>query len=156
MRPDDCLAIVEALINTRNGSPTQAELRKATSVAYYAIFYALCRNTADCFVGAAEAGRSEWAWRQAYRAVDHGFARRQCLNQRVMARFPPEIRFFAKNFVWLQEQRHAADYDPSVIIDLEYAQSCRDEAAQSLAALAEASEKDRYDFAVWVTLRHRA
>ena len=156
MRPDDYLAIVDALMNARDGRPTQAELRKAVSVAYYAVFYALCRNTADCFIGAAGDGRSEWAWRQAYRAVDHGFARRQCQNQRVMARFPPQVQSFANNFVWLQEQRHAADYDPSVSIDLEHARSCRSEAALALAALAEASEKDCYDFAVWVTLRHRA
>ena len=155
MRPDDYLAIVDALMSAHNGRPGQAELRKAISIAYYAVFYALCQNIADCFVGTLGDGRSEWAWRQAYRAVDHGFARRQCQNQQVMARFSPEIQSFANNFVWLQEQRHVADYDPGISIDLDHTQSCRNEAVLALAALAEASPKDRYEFAVWATLRHR-
>ena len=156
MRPVDYLAIVQALINAHDGSPTQAELRKAISIAYYAVFYALCQNTADCFVGAAGNGRSERAWRQAYRAVDHGFAQRQCQNRQAMAGFPPEIRFFASSFILLQEHRHVADYDPSTSIELDLARACMSEAKQAIDALAEASEQDRHDFAVWVTLRHRA
>ena len=155
MRPADYLALVEALMNANAGSLTQAALRKAISATYYAAFYALCQNTADCFVGAAGDSRNERAWRQAYRAVDHGFARHQCQNQQVMAGFSPEVQSFASSFIWLQERRHAADYDPGFSIDLEQAQACLREATQALSALNAASEQDRRDFAVWITLRHR-
>ena len=155
MHPVNYLGTVEELMNAHGGSPRDADLRKAVSAAYYAVFYALCRNTADCFIGAAGAERSERAWRQAFRAVDHGFARRQCQNRTAMAGFPPGIQSFAESFIYLQEKRHAADYDPNITLDLEEVQDCLDEAAQAVAALDATSQKDRCDFAAWVTLRHR-
>ena len=152
MRPADHFAIVEALLSAHSGNPTQAELRKAISIAYYAVFYALCLNSADCLIGI---DLSDRAWRQAFRALDHGFAKRQCKNQQVMAGFSPGIQLFATNFVALQEKRHAADYDPSITLDIVEVQACLDDAKQAVAALAAASEQDHCDFAAWVTLRHR-
>ena len=155
MRPADYFGTIEELMRARDGRPAQADLRKAVSAAYYAVFYALCRNSADCFIGASESERSERAWRQAFRALDHGFAKRQCRNRQVIAGFPPEIRRFASSFIWLQERRHAADYDPDVMFDLDNAQECLNRATQAVAALAEATSKDRRDFGAWVTLRDR-
>ena len=153
MLPNDCLATAGEMVSAPN--PRQTNLRKAVSAAYYAAFYALCRNTADCFIGASESDRTERAWRQAFRSLDHGFAKRQCRNRQAMASFPPEIRRFASYFVWLQEKRHAADYDPGITLNLDEARNCLDRAAQAVAALAEASLEDRRDFAAWVTLRDR-
>ena len=153
MLPSDCLAAAGELMSAPN--PRQINLRKAISASYYAAFYALCRNTADCFIGASESDRSGRAWRQAFRSLDHGFAKRQCRNQQVIVGFPPEIQLFASYFVWLQEKRHAADYDPGITFDLEGARNCLDRATQAVAALAAASEKDRRDFAALVTLRDR-
>ena len=155
MHTDDYFATIETLMGAQSGNPSQADVRKAISTSYYAAFYALCHNTADCFIGAGGDERCERAWRQAFRAVDHGIARRQCQNQQVMAGFPPEIRLFANNFISLQEKRHVADYDPSVTFDIDESQNCLHEAKQAVAALAAASEKDRRDFAAWVALRHR-
>ena len=155
MLPNDYFGTIAELMHARDGEPRQADLRKAVSAAYYAVFYALCGNTADCFIGASETERSERAWRQAFRALDHGFVRNQCKNQRVMAAFPPEIQLFAGSFIWLQEQRHAADYDPSITLDIDDAQNCLNRATQAVAALAKTSLKDRRDFAAWVTLRDR-
>ena len=156
MLPADFLATAQALLSPHTGSPSQADLRRAVSTAYYAVFYALCRNAADCFIGPSGADWSEWAWQQAFRSLDHGFARHQCRNQQMLASFPPEIQRFASNFLWLQEKRHAADYDPSITLDLEEATECLDRATQAVAALAAAPEKARRDFAIWVTLKHRA
>ena len=153
MHPADFLATAEALLGARVSGPSQADLRKAASIAYYAVFYALCQNAADCLIGA---GVGERAWRQAFRALDHGFAKRQCQNQQVMAGFPPGIRFFAGNFISLQEQRHTADYDPDLTLSVDDARTYINEAKQAIDALAAASEKDRHDFAAWVALRHRA
>ena len=155
MSPADYLAIAAALLNANAGNPGQAALRRAVSTAYYAVFYAMCQNTADCFIGPAGAGLLAQAWQQAFRAVDHGFARHQCRNQQVMAGFPPEIQSFANGFVWLQEQRHAADYNPGVTFDLGKVRDCLDEATQAIAALNAAPEDDRRAFAAWVALRHR-
>ena len=155
MRPADLLATAETLTRTRGGHPSQTDLRKAVSAAYYAVLCALSSDVANRLIGPPGTDRSERAWRQAYRAVDHGFVRHQCRNQQTMAEFPPEIQIFATNFVSLQEQRHAADYDPDLILSIKEVQATLDKAAQAIAALAAASEKDRCDFAAWVTLRHR-
>ena len=54
-------------------------------------------------------GRSD-AWHQAYRALEHGGARKACQNMRAMREFPPEIQGFAKTFSDLQSARQRADY----------------------------------------------
>jgi hypothetical protein len=73
----------------------------------------LARCAADLLVGGTGARRREDAWNQAYRALEHGFAKGQCSNGRVLAAFPPEVQDFANAFVSMQIKRHAADYDPS-------------------------------------------
>lgn len=115
----------------------------------------VCRNAADCLIGTSGSDRSNPAWQQVYRSVDHGFARNQCRNAAVMRRFPAEIAHFATVFVEFQEQRHAADYDPAArfrrsqtLLDLSRAES-------ALAAFQRTPLKDRRAFAAWVTLRAR-
>lgn len=155
MRPADYLDIVRRLLRTGAGRPRQADLRKAVSIAYYAVFYALCQNSADCFIGTSGADRSERAWQQAFRAVEHGFARHQCMNQQLMAHFPQEIQFFGISFTTLQEKRHEADYHPGTEFSLRDAQALLDTATLAIAELGKASLKDRRDFAAWVTLKDR-
>ena len=119
MNPDDLLEIAESLasgrIGSQRGRPRQAELRRALSDAYYALFHVLARNCADTLVGSRSSTRTRQAWRQTYRALDHGQAKRQCTERRpkrVLARFPQEIQDFAEQIVRMQRIRHLADYDP--------------------------------------------
>ena len=151
----DFLDLARSLLSGHTGRPRQAYLRKAVSAAYYAVFYALCRNSADSFVGTSGADRSAPAWRQVFRAVDHGFAKRQCRNRQMMQRFPLPIQAFASSFVMLQSKRHDADYDPDLRLSLEEARECVNAATQAVAALAEAPLKDRRAFAVLVTIKDR-
>ena len=114
MQPRDLVASARKLVGKgKIGKPRQSDLKRAMSTAYYAMFHALCRNTADCLVGKTKISRSQGAWRQAYRAVDHGHAKKQCKHQAVMRKFPAEIQDFANQFAEFQEKRHKADYDPS-------------------------------------------
>ena len=78
---------------------------------YYALFHCLARSCADLLVGGSGAERSEKAWRQTYRALEHRLAERACRNG-VIVRFPESIRDFANTFVAMQKKRHDADYDP--------------------------------------------
>ena len=54
-----------------------ARLRKAVSVAYYAMFHALAQNNADRLVGETDADRETDAWHRTYRALEHRAAYRQ-------------------------------------------------------------------------------
>ena len=94
------------------GKPSQVNLRRATSSAYYALFHRLARSCADLLVGGEGAAKSKHAWRQTYRALNHGVACDACKKKNVLALFPKGIEDFGHAFVAMQEKRHAADYDP--------------------------------------------
>ena len=143
MTPSNLTDTADALLRTHTSRPRQSDLKRAVSTAYYAMFHALCRNSADCLVGTAGADRSEPAWRQMYRSIEHGFAKAQCGNKQVVKRFPSGIQAFAANFVELQKKRHEADYDPASQYKL------------GIKRLGEAPMKDRRAFAVWVAVKAR-
>jgi len=107
----DLLETARRLLQPRNrkGRPRQADLRRAVSTAYYAVFHALCRLCADVVIGRRRDTRR--AWQQVYRAVQHGEAKKRC-NQLTKVDFPFELKDFCAIFMHLQERRHEADYDP--------------------------------------------
>ena len=155
MVPADYLATARRLLGLHTSKPRQSDLRKSVSAAYYALFYALCRNCADCLIGTSGADKSGPAWRQVFRSVEHGYAKRQCMNQQVMAQFPQEIRSCASKFAALQAKRQEVDYDPDARLDLEEAQTWLDAATLAIDDLGKAPLKDRRAFAAWVTMKAR-
>ncbi len=151
---DDLIVTARHLAKARPSKPRQADLRRAVSTAYYAVFHALAHECADRFIGTNKVSRSGEAWTQAYRALEHGFAKRQC-ERAPKQGFPAKIVQFADAFTALQEERHRADYDPTatytraeVLIDVQTAQ-------QAITELRHGSKPDRAAFAVWVTLKAR-
>ncbi len=124
------------------------------STAYYALFHCLATCCADMLVGGTNSDRSEGAWVQTYRALDHRDARNRCRNV-LVRRFPPEVQRFARHFVAMQEQRHAADYNPtekfsksSVNLDINATSNIIDNFMKVAA-------RDRRAFAVYVLLPQR-
>lgn len=102
--------------------PRQANLRRAVSSAYYALFHYLIDEACRMMIGT-EAAQSPY--RQVIaRGFDHGTMKQACrrftggslphvISKRLPDGFvvPPELRDVAQAFVDLQEQRHSADYD---------------------------------------------
>ena len=100
-------------------------------------------------VGGSGADRSEQAWRQTYRALQHGPARKRC-EQGNIGWFPNEIQDLANSFVNMQKKRHAADYDPEAAFSkLEVIQDI-DEAENVIRQFPRAPVKDRRAFAVYL------
>ena len=116
MNPRETIAIARALvrgvIDGDAHTVTQTELRRAVSCAYYAMFHTLAASNADVLVGASPSDRQRWAWRQAYRAVDHRPTRNKLSRASLGGRFPVAIRNFGEVFATAQQLRHSADYDP--------------------------------------------
>jgi hypothetical protein len=115
--PSDLLRTAERLASEGMGEATQADLRRAVSATYYAVFHALCALVADSIVPVGTAGRAERAWLHVYRALDHGKMKQRLLDLvmqdgTVRHGFPDSIRDIASAFGALQEDRHEADYDP--------------------------------------------
>ena len=143
------------MLRLEAGKPKQVLLRRAVSTAYYAMFHALARSNANLLVGGTGAARSDEAWRQAYRALEHGFARNACMNSDMVSKFPKEIQNFANAFVTMQEKRHKADYDPIERFTKSAVQQDIDLAEQTITDFGLASTKDRRAFAAHVLFKSR-
>ena len=84
MKPRDLIETARGLTELSPRRPTQANLRRAVSTAYYAVFHSLTGAIADLLMGKA---RNE-AWHQVYRALEYASARNACRNKSVVRRFP--------------------------------------------------------------------
>ena len=109
----------DRLISPLAGRPRQADMRRAISAAYYAIFHAIVTAATDEFVGVTN--RDESRYGLVHRSVDHAWLRRLCEE---VQKTTPSSKFrcytppagFGANIVALaatveelQEKRHAAD-----------------------------------------------
>ena len=159
MNPDDLIRIAEHLasggVRGRIGRPVQAELRRAVSATYYALFHTLSRCCANMLVGATPASRSQQAWRQVYRALEHGHAKNQCSNRNMLSRFPQKMQEFAGLFVAMQRQRQNADYDPDVQFFRSNIQGFIDLAKEAISEFGDTDARDQRAFAVYVLFRVR-
>ena len=155
LKPLDLLASAQLLVAASKGRPSQVNLQRAASAAYYAMFHCLARSAADLFVGGTGADRSKHAWKQFYRALDHGAAKTACRDGAVMAKFPKAIEDFANTFVTMQTKRISADYDPSAwFTKLEVAQDIAT-VRQAISDFLAEPKKDRQAFCAFVSLKRR-
>ena len=151
MESQDLIKTAHRLTKVDRGRPMQANLRRAISTAYYAVFHSLARMAADLIVGT---DRNE-AWHQAYRALEHGSAKKACLNQEAMLKFPSEIREFAYAFAILQTARHKADYS---LEDRYYkldASAAINRAHDAIRSIKKVGTKDRRRFVAHVLFKRR-
>ena len=157
--PDDLLRIALYLASGETGSglgrPRQTELCRAVSTAYYALFHTLARCCADMLVGVSPVARSQQAWRQTYRALEHGPAKNRCSRQNMLSKFPPEIEDFGQRFITMQRERHAADYDPQAVFSRDRVIQLIEETARTIARFNGVAAQDRRAFAVYVLFNLR-
>ena len=155
MQPDHLLQIAADLVDVSARRPRRTDLCRATSTADYAMFHCLARTCADTLAGRAGGSRSRAAWRQVYRALEHGQTKRRC-GHPAMRGFPAAIRDFAETFVWLQSRRHLADYDPDTPFRKSEVQEDILRAQAALTRFAEAPREHRRAFAIHVLMKVRA
>ncbi len=155
MNPLDFIATARAMLEMSTpGRPRQSDLRRAVSTAYYALFHCLALRCADLLVGGPGANRSQSAWNQTYRALQHGFARQRCQHPNI-SDFPATIRYFADVFVDTQRQRHLADYDPDWTFAKAKVIQLIDLAEDAILGFLQVPARDRRAFTVYVLLPTR-
>lgn len=144
LNPHELLQVARAL--AAGPAPVDAELRRAISSAYYALFHATLELAAVRFVGAPHSHTAAYAliyrgfvhsrMKDVCRAIDRPILgqRHQTLLQRTSV--SPEARTFAAAFVSLQGLRHRADYDPQVVLQRADAVEACDQAGSAAQALA--------------------
>lgn len=156
MNPRDLIRIARHLasgaVGGGRGRPRQAELRRAISATYYALFHSLALSCANTLAGSS---RNRPSWQQTYRALEHGYARNQCDDRSVMSGFPSEIRYFGRIFVLLQRQRQQADYSPAATFARSRVMQLISEAEGAIGAIENVASAQRRDFALHVLLRRR-
>lgn len=149
----ELLATAYRLVDLRLGKPSQSDLKRAISTAYYALFHAVARQAADSLIGAT-ARQEDRAWSQTYRALEHGAARNAC-GQLATLGFPAAVCDAGNAFVQLQIARHSADYDPGSRFTESEALAAITLAETAIAKLDAALRKDRKALAVQLLLKRR-
>ncbi len=151
---DDLIGLARRLARSSPQKPRQADLRRAVSTAYYALFHAMAKNVADTMLGTVKKNRSEAAWAQAYRGLQHGDAKTACEAVRNLD-FPRSLKDCAIAFVQSQLARQDADYDPIHRLSRTDAILAVDRAEDAIRKLRSADTKSRRAFAVHVLVRKR-
>jgi len=146
---DGHLAVAKRLATTTR--PSQSEIRRAISSAYYAVFHALARTCANSLVGRTPSQRPNKAWVEVYRGLNHGVCKKAC-EQATSVNFPTCIQEFADAFQQLQEHRHKADYDPNIRFSKAEAETWYEIARLSVDSLRSASNVDKKAFSTWVLI----
>ena len=149
----DLLDQADHLAKRSPKKPRQADLKRAISSTYYAVFHALCGMNSDALIGTGSA-RSDKAWAQVYRAVDHGQAKNRCKLAQDKD-FPDPIKNFANAFTNLQERRHRADYDPNVSEKRSEVLNLVSIARNAVSGLAAVPVRERRAFAAFILLPMR-
>jgi hypothetical protein len=129
LNPEHLLDQADRLITPPGGgAPRQADLRRAISNAYYAVFHAVIAQTADYIVG--KTNRASTRYELVYRSINHKSLRKLCnvvKNPPLPAnysRYSPKGGFgsdltaLATAVIDLQEKRHLADYDGDYVLDI--------------------------------------
>ncbi len=132
----DFLSQAQNLLEGGIGRPKQADLRRAISNCYYAVFHTLTEESAKLIVS----GSAREHFRQyVRRGYQHSHMRQVCNRFRLLAtdqtqansvvalmplnlsQLTPELRSIALGFIELQADRHSADYDHTLIFGKEEA-----------------------------------
>ena len=117
------------------------------------MFHTLAQDCADRLIGTGPR-RSNPAWSQVYRALDHGFAKHACGRVSTLG-FPHGIDTFANAFERLQGERHRADYDPDARFGRAEVLLMIAEANYAIEQLRACGKQDRTAFAALVLLKRR-
>lgn len=155
MNPIDLVATARKLAKGGGKKPRQADLRRAMSTAYYATFHCVARCCADSFIGTRKATRSNSAWHQVYRALQHGAARSRCEHESMIGKFPAPIQDLAHVFVEMQDTRHRADYDPGARFVRFDVRAAVDRVEDCIKRFKTAPVAHRRAFAAYVLLERR-
>ena len=118
---NDYLEQARHLARRERTRPKQASLRRAISVAYYALFHLLCDEASSALARGIR--DSDDLQTRTARTLEHGTMARVCrafesgalpAGLTFLRPLDPDLRFVAEIFVRMQEQRHAADYNLQV------------------------------------------
>ena len=153
MAPEHLFRIATNLAEANTGRPRRADLCRAVSTAYYALFHCLAHTCADRLAGHAGTVGNRPMWRRVYRALEHRQARTRCAN--MPSSFPEGVQEFGQAFSVLQSKRHFADYDPDFRVGKSEVTAAINDARTAIDRFLETPASVRRDFAIHVLMKVR-
>jgi hypothetical protein len=139
--------------------PTQTDLRRALSTAYYAAFHfvmAQCADLLTCDPGGRDLAR---AWHQIYRSIKHVDVRNACNSAADSSYgFPAEIRAFAVLYPNMRKIREEADYDPGTtrVFNSQHVMAKISEVDFAIQQFSHVKESDRRAFTILVAVKKKS
>lgn len=150
---DDLISQARALARADATRPQQANLRRAVSAAYYAVFYELCHQAVRSVLSKSEAGDAVGA--RLARVVTHravaiaskwfaeGVTNKVIQGLRQNSPLAPSMKSLCRIIIVLQDERHRADYDQSLPFSRNEALRLIDDAEEALRVMrASSSDSD--------------
>jgi len=132
-------------------SCTEADLRRAISDLYYALFHAVCEALVEPVGADPENPAFVDFLRGLYRIPEHHLLERRCKDA-LASGFSPEVRRFAQRVIALKNKRTLADYDFLEVFSISDVQSEIDLVESALHDLRQMPQADRVRFAMFVGL----
>ena len=153
MDPDHLLQLAADLAEINPRRPRRADLCRAVSTTYYAMFHCLARTCADSLAGRAGTVGNRPMWRRVYRTPEHRQARTRCEN--MPSSFPDSVRQFGRTFSVQQNKRHLADYDPDYRVGKSEVTADINDARTAIDRFLATPASVRRDFAIHVLMKVR-
>ena len=107
---DDLLTQAGELLHKNEQNSNQADLRRAVSSAYYAIFHELCSLVADQFIGRDRRATKEYA--RCYRTLNHQNVAKGAALYAKAGGADESAHFVCNTAKDARIERNLADYDP--------------------------------------------
>ena len=121
--------------------PSDADIRRAISTAYYALFHTLAASNAELIAGQPSSVISEHAWERTYRRLEHGRARNNLRADRNLLSQSGDD--FVALFIEAQGYRLQADYDPNAPVNLSLAANIVTRAGAAVRSFVQLTEEER-------------
>ena len=153
MSSEHLLRIANDLAEANVRRPRRADLCRALSTAYYALFHCLAYTCADRLAGRAGLVGNRPMWRRVYRALEHRQARTRSKN--IPTSFPEGVQEFGQAFSMLQRKRHLADYDPDYRVGKSEVTAAITDARAAIDRFLATPVNVRRDFAIHVLMKIR-
>ena len=153
MAPEHLLALAADLAEINPRRPRRADLCRAVSTTYYAMFHCLAGTCADHLAGRGGTVGNRPMWRRVYRALEHRQAKARSEN--APSWFADDVRQFGQTFAELQGKRHYADYDPDYRIGKSEVLADINDARTAIDRFRATPASARRDFAIHVLMKIR-
>ena len=136
-------------------NPSQTDLRRSVSTAYYALFHHISLCCSD-LLGRSEVKSLTRAKNQIYRSINHRDVTAACNTAKKPGLdFPKPVSDYAALFLSMYRSRCDADYDPTSEgnFNLPQVQNKIGEVEQAIQSFDAADEDDRRAFAVLIVVK---